>query len=202
MNNGILVVFSGPSGAGKDTVLLEVLERDKSLQKSISLTTRPKRDDETDGVDYFFTDLKAFKDKLDNGEILEYAQYGQNFYGTPKAPVDKWLDEGKTVILKIEVQGAANIKELYPDCVSIFLLPPSLKELEKRLRERGTDKEEDILRRMTIAEDEFRRSANYDYIVVNNEVDAAANDVLSIIRSEQLKVSRMKKYISEVTKNV
>ncbi|MBO4339049.1 MAG: guanylate kinase [Clostridia bacterium] len=202
MSKGILIVFSGPSGAGKDTILYDVLERDKTLQKSVSLTTREKREDETEGVDYYFTSLKEFKDKLDNGEILEYAQYGQNFYGTPKAPVDKWLNEGKTVILKIEVQGAANIKELYPESVSIFLLPPSIEELENRLRARETDSQEDILRRMTIAEDEFRRSVNYDYIVINNKVDEAVNDVLSIIRAEQLKSSRMKNYISEVTKNV
>lgn len=202
MSKGILIVFSGPSGAGKDTVLLDVLEKDKTLQKSVSLTTREKRYEEKDGVDYYFTSLKEFKDKLDNGEILEYAQYGQNFYGTPRGPVDKWLSEGKTVILKIEVQGAANIKELYPESVSIFLLPPSIKELEKRLRARETDSQEDILRRMTIAEDEFRKSVNYDYIVINNKVDEAVNDVLSIIRAEQLKSSRMKNYISEVTKNV
>ncbi|MCR4563875.1 MAG: guanylate kinase [Clostridiales bacterium] len=202
MSKGILIVFSGPSGAGKDTILYDVLERDKTLQKSVSLTTREKREDETEGVDYYFTSLKEFKDKLDNGEILEYAQYGQNFYGTPKAPVDKWLNDGKTVILKIEVQGAANIKELYPESVSIFLLPPSIEELENRLRARETDSQEDILRRMTIAEDEFRRSVNYDYIVINNKVDEAVNDVLSIIRAEQLKSSRMKNYISEVTKNV
>lgn len=202
MSKGILIVFSGPSGAGKDTILLDVLDRDKTLQKSVSLTTREKRAEEKEGVDYYFTSLKEFKDKLDNGEILEYAQYGQNFYGTPKAPVDKWLNEGKTVILKIEVQGAANIKELYPESVSIFLLPPSVKELENRLRARDTDSQDDILRRMTIAEDEFRRSVNYDYIVINNKVDDAVNDVLSIIRAEQLKSSRMKNYISEVTKNV
>ena len=202
MSKGILIVFSGPSGAGKDTILLDVLEKDKSLQKSVSLTTREKRSEETEGVDYYFTTLQEFKNKLDNGEILEYAQYGQNFYGTPKAPVDKWLNEGKTVILKIEVQGAANIKELYPESISIFLLPPSIKELENRLRARDTDREEDILRRMTIAEDEFRRSVNYDYIVINNNVDDAVSDVLSISRAEQLKSSRMKNYISEVTKNV
>jgi len=202
MSNGILIVFSGPSGAGKDTILNDVLLKDKALQKSVSLTTRDKRSDETEGVDYYFISLKEFKDKLDNGEILEYAQYGQNFYGTPKAPVDRWLSEGKTVILKIEVQGAANIKELYPESVSIFLLPPSIEELENRLRTRETDSQEDILRRMTIAEDEFRKSVNYDYIVINNKVEDAVNDVLSIIRAEQLKSKRMKNYISEVTKNV
>lgn len=202
MSNGILIVFSGPSGAGKDTILNDVLLKDMALQKSVSLTTRDKRNDETEGVDYYFISLKEFKDKLDNGEILEYAQYGQNFYGTPKAPVDKWLSEGKTVILKIEVQGAANIKELYPESVSIFLLPPSIEELENRLRTRETDSQEDILRRMTIAEDEFRKSVNYDYIVINNKVEDAVNDVLSIIRAEQLKSKRMKNYISEVTKNV
>ena len=123
---GVLVLFSGPSGVGKDTVLEVVLNKDKELQKSISLTTRNIRENEIDGKDYYFISLSQFHDMIDKGEVLEYAQYGANMYGTPKAPVDKWLSEGKTVILKIEVQGAQSIKEMYPDSVGIFILPLDL----------------------------------------------------------------------------
>ena len=133
---GVLVLFSGPSGVGKDTVLEVVLNKDEELQKSISLTTRNIRENEIDGKDYYFISLSQFHDMIDKGEVLEYAQYGANMYGTPKAPVDKWLSEGKTVILKIEVQGAQSIKEMYPDSVGIFILPPSMEVLENRLRSR------------------------------------------------------------------
>ena len=143
---GILVLFSGPSGVGKDTVLDVVLKKDTGLQKSISLTTREKRESEVEGKDYYFISRSEFDNLVEEGQVLEFAQYGSNFYGTPKAPVDKWLSEGKIVILKIEVQGAAKIKELYPDSVAIFLLPPSMNELEKRLRSRGTENEDCIYR--------------------------------------------------------
>ena len=133
-NEGMLLLFSGPSGVGKDTVLDVVLQKDKSITKSISLTTRGIRENEVDGKDYYFITKDKFQQMIDNNEVLEYAQYGQNYYGTPKAPVDKWLSEGKTVILKIEVQGAQSIKEMYPDAKAIFLMPPSMDELENRLR--------------------------------------------------------------------
>lgn len=180
---GTLVLFSGPSGVGKDTVLEVVLNKNKDLQKSISLTTREIRENEIDGKDYYFITQDAFDDMIKNNEILEFAQYGKNFYGTPKAPIDKWLDEGKTIILKIEVQGAKKIKELYPDAVGIFIMPPSMDELEKRLRFRGTESEEDIKRRLDIAKSEIEKSVDYDYLVVNDEIDLASDNVLDIVKA-------------------
>ena len=188
---GMLILFSGPSGVGKDTVLDVVLNKNKSLQKSISLTTRSIRDNETDGKDYYFISSDKFEDMISKGEVLEYAQYGVNMYGTPKAPVDKWLSEGKTVVLKIEVQGAKNIKEMYPDSVGIFLLPPSMEVLEKRLRSRGTETEEDIRRRLEIARDEIHKSVDYDYFVINDELETASDDVLTIIRALDFSHKRM-----------
>lgn len=181
--NGVLVLFSGPSGVGKDTVLDVVLNKDKSIQRSISLTTRNIRENEVDGKDYYFVTVDNFKEMLKNGEVLEYAQYGKNFYGTPKAPVDKWLDEGKIVILKIEVQGAQQIKNLYPDAVGIFVLPPSMDELEKRLRSRGTEDEDDIQKRLEIARNEMEKSVYYDYNVINDDLDTASDDVLKILKT-------------------
>lgn len=181
--NGVLVLFSGPSGVGKDTVLEIVLNKDKSLQRSISLTTRDIRENEVNGKDYYFITKDKFNNMIENGEVLEFAQYGKNFYGTPKAPVDKWLSEGKTVILKIEVQGAQQIKKLYPEAVGIFVLPPSMTELESRLRSRGTENEDDILKRLEIAENEVKMSKDYDYTVINDDLDSASNDVLAIIKA-------------------
>ena len=199
---GVLVLFSGPSGVGKDTVLEVVLNKDKELQKSISLTTRNIRENEIDGKDYYFVSLSQFHDMIDKGEVLEYAQYGANMYGTPKAPVDKWLSEGKTVILKIEVQGAQSIKEMYPDSVGIFILPPSMEVLENRLRSRGTEDEADILKRLEIARDEIRKSVDYDYFVVNEDIEKASDDVLTIIRAIDFSKNKMKNFISEVIDNV
>ncbi len=199
---GLLVLFSGPSGVGKDTILDVVLNKDKSLQKSISLTTRDIRENETDGKDYYFISVPEFERMINDGEVLEHAQYGSNLYGTPKAPIDKWLGEGKTVILKIEVQGAKNIKELYPDSVAIFLLPPSMEELENRLRSRGTENEQDIQKRLDIARDEVRQSIDYDYFVVNENIDSASEDVLTIIKALDFSNKRMNNYISEVINNV
>ncbi len=182
-NNGKLILFSGPSGVGKDTVLDLIFSKDKSLQRSISLTTREKRDGEIDGKDYYFIDFDKFEEMIKNGDVLEFAKYGKNIYGTPKAPVDKWLSEGKTVILKIEVQGATKIKTLYPDSVGIFLSPPSMNELENRLRSRGTENEDDIQRRLSIARDEIAKSSDYDYIVINDTLENTSENVLKIIYS-------------------
>lgn len=182
-NKGTLVLFSGPSGVGKDTVLEIVLNKDKTLQKSVSCTTREIRENEVDGKDYYFISVPDFEQMIDNNEVLEYAKYGKNLYGTPKAPVDKWLDEGKIVILKIEVQGAVNIKKLYPDAVGIFILPPSMDELENRLRSRATEKEEDILKRLEIARNEIQQSNNYDYLVINDDLDRASENVLEILHN-------------------
>lgn len=201
-SDGMLVLFSGPSGVGKDTVLDIILSKDEKLQRSVSLTTREKRAGETDGEDYYFITKDEFSQMIKDGQVLEYAQYGENIYGTPKAPVDKWLKEGKTVILKIEVKGAQKIRELYPEALSIFLLPPSMQILEKRIRGRGTEDEQDINRRLEIAKNEMLRSADYDFVVVNDDLDEAANNVLSIIKALNFTYKRMNKKISEVIKNV
>ena len=133
-NEGKLILFSGPSGVGKDTLLDILFQKRPDFQKSISITTRERREGEVNGVDYYFITPDDFEAMLDNGEVLEFAKYGKNLYGTPKKPVDGWLAEGKTVILKIEVQGAEKIKKMYPDAVAIFVMPPSMEVLEKRLR--------------------------------------------------------------------
>lgn len=201
-SGGMLVLFSGPSGVGKDTVLDIILNSDSNLQRSVSLTTREKRPGETEGSDYYFVTKDEFLDMVGNGQVLEYAQYGENIYGTPKAPVDKWLGEGKTVILKIEVKGAQKIREIYPDVVSIFLLPPSMSVLEERIRSRGTEDEADIQRRLEIAKNEILRSADYDFVVVNDDLNEASNNVLDIIKALNFTYKRMNNKISEVIKNV
>jgi guanylate kinase len=180
---GKLILFSGPSGVGKDTVLDIVMNKDKNLQKSISLTTREIRENEVDGKDYYFISFEQFNEMIDNGQVLEFAKYGSNYYGTPKAPIDKWLDEGRNVILKIEVQGASKIKELYPDSVSIFVLPPSMEELENRLRSRGTESEDDIKKRLDIAKGEVERSKDYDFLVINDDLDIASDKVIAIVNN-------------------
>lgn len=199
---GMLLLFSGPSGVGKDTVLDIVLNKDKNLQKSVSLTTREIRENEVDGKDYHFISTEEFENMISQGQVLEFAKYGSNLYGTPKAPVDKWLSEGKTVILKIEVQGASKIKELYPDSVAIFVLPPSMKELENRLRSRGTENEDDIQKRLDIAREEVKRSKDYDFIVINDDLESASDNVLSIVKALDFSYKRMNNYVSEVINNV
>ena len=182
-NKGVLVLFSGPSGVGKDTVLEIVLKKDTSLQKSISCTTRDIRESEVNGKDYYFISFPEFENMIKENEVLEYAKYGSNLYGTPKAPVDKWLSEGKTVILMIEGQGASIVKKLYPDSVGIFILPPSMDELENRLRSRGTENEDDVVKRLEIARSEIAQQDNYDYLVINDDLEKASEDVLEILHN-------------------
>ena len=201
MNNGMLVILSGPSGSGKDTILTELTKRDMSIKISTSMTTRKKREWEVDGVHYYFVDEAYFKRKIEEGQVLEYAQYGVNLYGTPKAPVDELLSQGKTVFLKIEVQGAEKIRRLYPEAASIFLMPPSMTALEERLRCRESEDEEDIQRRLAIAVDEIKRAVEYDYIVINDIVSYAVSDICTILDAEKQKTFRCKNIISEVISN-
>jgi len=201
MRRGLLVILSGPSGSGKDSLLEELMRRDEDVRVSVSLTTRPKRGWEIDGFHYYFVTKEFFQKKLDEDSMLEYAQYGDSLYGTPKGPVDELLKQGKTVILKIEVQGAEKIRALYPDVLRIFLLPPSLSVLENRLRLRETEDEEDIQRRLSIAANEITRATEYDYIVVNNILNYAVNDIAAILQAERNRASRVKYLISEVLQN-
>lgn len=201
-NNGLLLVLSGPSGSGKDTVIGELMKLGLDMVQSISMTTRAPREGENHGVDYLFVDKDYFTNAIENEKMLEYAQYGVNFYGTPKEPVDNWLAEGKIVILKIDVQGCENIKKMYPDALTVFITPPNMTVLEKRLRRRGTEADEDVERRLKIAIDEINRIPLYDYVVINDELQKAVDDVYTIIKAEQMKVSRRTNILSEVKDNV
>lgn len=176
-----LVIVSGPSGTGKDTLVGEILKSDSRFSLSVSATSRDVRGNEKDGVDYYFLSREEFLEKAENGEFIEYAKYGENYYGTLKEDVLKRIEDGKTVILVIEVQGAENVKKMYPEALSVFIMPPSMEVLEKRLRARQTDSEEDIQKRLRIAKSEIEKSPNYDYIVVNDVLETAANELYNII---------------------
>lgn len=202
IDKGVLVTFSGPSGTGKGTIVKEILNSREDTKLSISMTTREKRNGEIDGVHYYFVDREFLEKKIAANGMLEYAEYAGNIYGTPKDPVDEMLKAGKVVILEIEVQGAEKIKKIYPDVVSIFLMPPSLRVLEERLRGRKTDDDETINHRLVIAREELRKAYDYDYIIVNDTVENAVKQFNEIIDAERLKTSRNKKIISEVINNV
>lgn len=202
MSEGILVIFSGPSGSGKGTVLKEFLAKRDDARVSVSMTTRQPREGDIDGVHYYFVTREYFEKKIADNKMLEYAEYNHNMYGTPKDPVDDMLREGKIVILEIEVQGAEKIRKLYPDAVSIFLMPPSMSVLEERLRGRNSEDEETINHRLVIAREEIRRAGEYNYIVVNDTVDNASAVMDTIINAERQKSFRNKKIISEVINNV
>ncbi|PEH46926.1 guanylate kinase [Enterococcus faecium] len=189
---GLLIVLSGPSGVGKGTVRKAIFEsEDNDFQYSISMTTRKMREGEVEGVDYFFRSKEEFESMIEAGEMLEYAEYVGNYYGTPLSYVNKTLDEGKDVFLEIEVQGAKQVKEKVPDGVFIFLTPPDLAELKLRIVGRGTDADEVIEERMKVAKEEIEMMALYDYAVVNDEVPLAVERIKNIISSEHFRVDRV-----------
>lgn len=182
MSSGFVLVLSGPSGAGKDTVIDELIKQDKDTVISISMTTRKPRPGEVDGKDYYFVSKEEFEENIKKGEMLEYAKYGDNYYGTPMKPIRSWCADGKTVILKIEVQGARKIKEKWPDVCTMFLMPPSVYALRQRLEGRKTESEEEIEQRLAIAREEISCSYDYDYIIVNDRVDEAVANILEVIK--------------------
>jgi guanylate kinase len=189
---GLLIVLYGPSGVGKGTVRKAIFDsEDNDFQYSISMTTRKKRIGEVEGVDYYFRSHEEFEELIAAGEMLEYAEYVGNYYGTPLSYVQKTLDEGKDVFLEIEVQGALQVKEKVPDGVFIFLTPPDLTELRSRITGRGTDSIEVIDERMRIAREEIEMMALYDYAVVNDEVPLAVQRIKDIISSEHFRVERV-----------
>ena len=186
-NQGVLAVISGFSGAGKGTLMRALLERYDNYALSISATTRAPREGEVDGREYFFKSTEEFERMIDNSELIEYAKYVSNYYGTPKAYVEEQLEAGKNVILEIEIQGALNIKKMYPDAVLLFIMPPSAEELERRLVGRGTEDEATIKARLQRASDEAKGVENYNYIVINDKVDDCVEAIHSIVNSEKRK---------------
>lgn len=197
-DKGKLFVISGPSGAGKSTVVFKATEGRDDVCFSTSVTTRKPRPGEVDGKEYFFVDLDKFRDMVANDEFLEHAVYVANSYGTPRAYVEKKLDEGMNVLLDIEVQGALQVHEKMPDAVMIFIIPPSMEELEKRLRSRGTDSERKIEARLIRAREEYEAATFYDYIIVNDDADKAAKEFSAIITAEYCKYDLRKNFLSEV----
>ena len=189
---GLLIVFSGPSGVGKGSVRKRFFEKmSNNLYFSVSMTTRQKREGERDGVDYFFVSKDKFLREIDNNNFLEYNEYVGNYYGTPKDIVFDKLNSGIDVVLEIEVNGAKQIKEQVPNCVMIFVAPPSYNELKNRLISRKTNSATDIEKRLKVAKDEIGLAWAYDYIVINDDIETAANEVVSIIESEHLRVDRV-----------
>lgn len=200
MNKGRLIVFSAPSGCGKGTMLAEILKND-DFCVSVSATTREPREGETDGVSYHFMSKGDFLQKVADSEFLEYAEYCDNYYGTLISEVEGRLNEGKNVILEIEVQGAQKIQEKRPDALSVFVLPPSVSELRRRLKKRGTETDEVIEKRVAQAAVEIPYAKNYDYIIVNDGLEDAVSDFLAIMRAEKLKREFSENTIDEVLKN-
>ena len=183
--NGRLIIISAPSGTGKDTIISRLTEMRQDIVLSVSATTRDPRAGETDGVSYYFVSRDRFLEMVKQGEFLEYAEYVGEYYGTPTKPVYEHISNGISVILKIEVQGAKQVMSLEPDVITIFIMPPDMTELERRLRKRGTDSEEKLAERIDKARLELEESSGYDHIVVNDDINRATNEVLSIIESYQ-----------------
>lgn len=195
---GKLIVVSGPSGAGKSTVISKVMENDSNIVFSISATTRAPRAYEHDGVEYQFVDMPTFEKMIANDELLEYARYVDNYYGSPKKAVLDNLEGGRDVLFDIEVQGAMQIKKKCPEAILIFIIPSKFSEIETRLRGRGSDDEDKIQKRIRAAKNECSMAQNYDYIVINDYAEVAAGEVAAIIKAEKCRFSQRQKYLSEV----
>lgn len=198
MKRGLLLVVSAPSAGGKGTILKELFRQNENLRMSVSATTRQPRPGEENGKDYYFISREEFQELVDGGRMLEHAEYVGNCYGTPRAPVEDWLAQGFDVVLEIDVQGGAQIKKLAPDCVSVFITPPSMSVLEKRLRDRGTEDDETVRKRLAAARKELPHAEKYDYIVVNDQLEDAVEDMQAILRSEKRKYVRNSGFVQQV----
>ena len=180
-NSKRLTIITGPSGVGKGTVVKNILKKDKNIWLSISATTREPRKGEENGRDYYFLTTKNFKEMIENEMFLEWAEFAGNYYGTPINNIKEKIKNGYKVILEIEVEGACQVREKFPDINSIFLLPPNKKELEKRIRNRGTENEKSIIQRLERADFEISSSKDFDYVLKNYEIDKTADEILKII---------------------
>lgn len=201
MNKGRLIVFSAPSGCGKGTMLEEIL-KNKSLRTAVSATTRNPREGEVNGISYHFLSREDFNKKIEADEFLEHAEYCQNYYGTLKSEVDPYLEQGIDVILEIEVQGAMKVRTLRPDALFVFIAPPSVRELRRRLNKRGTESEEVIEERVSKAAGEIALAGNYDYIIVNDALEDAVSDFFAVLRAERLKSEYSAKLIDKILDEV
>ena len=199
MEKGLLFVVSAPAGCGKDTILGELFKKTDKAGYAVSATTRAPREGEIDGVHYHFLTREDFSEKIKLGEVLEYTEYCGNFYGTLKKSVDDLIYSGKDAVLKIEVEGAMNIKKMFPEACLVFILPPSLEILEKRLRGRGTETEDKIRERTLQAKNELKFAKNYDYLVVNDDLNEAVEDVLAVFRAEKLRRERRAGLIERIS---
>ena len=200
---GILIVVSGFSGSGKGTLMKELMTRyPDTYALSISATTRSPREGEVDGREYFFVSKDEFEKMIAKGELIEYAKYVENYYGTPRDYVEKKLDEGKDVILEIEIQGALNVKKMFPDTLLLFVTPPSAEELKKRLVGRGTETMDVIESRMDRACEEAEGMENYDYLIVNDSLDRCVEEMHSIIRGEHRRSSRNCEVMKEIKQDL
>ncbi|SFH51299.1 guanylate kinase [Tindallia magadiensis] len=192
--NGLLMVISGPSGTGKGTLVKHLLKRNNNIQLSVSATTRDPRPGEVDEVNYFFLTKDDFEKKLENGEFLEHAEVYGNYYGTPKAFVEKQLKKGNNVLLEIDILGAMQIREKFEEAVFLFIIPPSLEELQRRIERRGTETPEQMSKRMNSSLEEIKELKKYDYVILNDEVEKATTLIESIIDSELASVERSQHY--------
>ena len=198
IEKGVLIVISGPSGVGKGTVRASIFEhKNQNLEYSISMTTRSPRQGEQHGVDYFFTTKEEFLDRIDQGQLLEWAEFVGNYYGTPLDYVQQKLEEGNDVVLEIEVQGALQVKHVMPDACFVFIAPPSMDELRNRIMTRGTEAMEVINKRMEKAEAEIGLAHEYDYIVINDTVENARDRIMSIIDAEHSRSNRVLEYYNK-----
>lgn len=199
MEKGLLFVVSAPAGCGKDTILNELFKKTDKAGYAVSATTRAPREGEIDGVHYRFLTREDFSEKIKRGEVLEYTEYCGNFYGTLRKSVDELILSGRDAVLKIEVEGAMNIKRMFPEACLVFILPPSLEILEQRLRGRGTETEEKIRERTLQAKNELTYAKNYDYLVVNDDLNEAVEDVLAVFRAEKLRRERRAGLVERVS---